>query len=326
MTAGDPTRADIECKAAKLGGPAWARQFCERIEQVALVKARATPRAALAEELLRLGAARWAVAPAGDKEILVKADTCHPFIDFSQETFSRDMTAPEHEDYVSEFLEHLKGVENYRGNYIGFIHLDGGGEMTVGFGHWLPDVGEAHRLRDYFVLKVGGAPASDKVLSDDFARVTHQGEVNKPWLAHSETEAEIRENRAIELALIDIDIKIKEVRRRKEFSAFDTYPHETKLAVPDMAYQLGAKGAEDHQEGKFGNAVNTRNWKRAAALSHRTQAQAERNDKTREWLLEAAKQEPCWVDFKKRVELKPVIQWGRGANPALPLDAGPILL
>ena len=137
MTAGDPTRADIECKAAKLGGPAWARQFCERIEQVALLKARATPRAVLAEELLRLGAARWAVAPAGNKEILVKSDTCHPFIDFSQETFSRDMTAPEHEDYVSEFLEHLKGVENYRGNYIGFIHLDGGGEMTVGFGHWL---------------------------------------------------------------------------------------------------------------------------------------------------------------------------------------------
>ena len=198
--------------------------------------------------------------------------------------------------------------------------------MTVGFGHWLPNVGEAHRLRDYFVLKVGGAPASDKVLSDDFARVTHQGEVNKPWLAHSETEAEIRENRAIELALIDIDIKIKGGQETEGIQRFRHVPHEAKLAVPDMAYQLGAKGAEDHQEGKFGKAVNTRNWKRAAALSHRTQAQAERNDKTREWLLEAAKQEPCWVDFKKRVQLKPVIQWGRAANPDLTIDPGPILL
>ena len=43
-------------------------------------------------------------------------------------------------------------------------------------------------------------------------------------------------------------------------------------------------------------------------------------------LLEAAKQEPCWVEGKDHAQLKPVIVWGRGANPDLTIESGRIAL
>ena len=190
----------------------------------------------------------------------------------------------------------------------------------------------ALQLRKYFELKTTGEPASDEQIRADFEKVERDGrkDVDQRLEAHR-TITEIPKEKAIELAIDDIKTKIKRIRRRNEFRAFDTYPFEAKLAVLDMAYQLGARGAAihpraDRKEHKFRDAVNARNWKRAAELSHRTQAQEDRNVPTRKWLLKAAEKEPCWVEGKDHTQLKPVIVWGRGAKPALTVDAGPILL
>jgi hypothetical protein len=43
-------------------------------------------------------------------------------------------------------------------------------------------------------------------------------------------------------------------------------------------------------------------------------------------LLDAAKQEPCWVEGKAHSQIKPVIVWGRGANPALTVQPGRVVL
>ena len=216
MTAGDPTRADIERAAAKLFGPAGARAFCDRVERAALLAALSISQEAYAEDQIQKRTGCWAVAPEGDKEVLVERASGRAMDHPDGTPLEQYWTPHKHkdEDLADELLELFRGVENYRGNYIGFTHLDGGGDMTVGFGHYLPEVEDALLLRDHFVLKVGGAPASDKVLSDDFARVKAQGATHNARLADSETDAKFKENRAEKLAIDDIETKLREIRGR----------------------------------------------------------------------------------------------------------------
>ena len=95
-----------------------------------------------------------------------------------------------------------------------------------------------------------------------------------------------------------------------------------------MAYNMGARGAAENQKGgRFGEAVRARNWRRAAELSDRARdVQVERNVQIRDWFLGAAKKEPCWVQGKDHTRVRPVIVWGRGANTALTVEPGRIVL
>ena len=139
MTAGDPTRADIERAAAKLFGPAGARAFCDRVERAALLAALSISQEAYAEDQIQKRTGCWAVAPEGDKEVLVERASGRAMDHPDGTPLEQYWTPHKHkdEDLADELLELFRGVENYRGNYIGFTHLDGAGDMTVGFGHYL---------------------------------------------------------------------------------------------------------------------------------------------------------------------------------------------
>ena len=325
-----PARLSLERAAAKLGGPVWARQFFRRVEQAALLAALNISQEAYAEELIRKGTGCWAVAPEGDKEVLIDRATSRAMDHPNRKPIERGRASALSPDVDPKtFLyEHLAGVENFPATYIGYIHKDKKGNMTVGFGHWLPDVEEALRLRKYFMLKKIGEPASDKQIRKDFEVVTAEGKKDVDQRSDADlTKTEIRKEEAEKLAINDIETKLKETRAEDEFGAFDTYTFEAKLAVLDMAYNKGARGTADYKKGTFSAAIKARNWKRAAELSSRgTDVQPERNAQIREWLLKAAEKEPCWVEGKEHTQLKPVIVWGRGANPALTVDAGPIRL
>ena len=138
MTAGDPTRADIERAAAKLFGPAGARAFCERVEQAALLAALSIPQEAYAEDQIRKGTGCWAVAAKGDKEVLVERATGRAMDHPNGTPLEKKWAPPKHndEELVNAHLEHLKRVENVP-DYIGYIHKDSEGHLTVGFGHFL---------------------------------------------------------------------------------------------------------------------------------------------------------------------------------------------
>ena len=115
MTAGDPTRADIERAAAKLFGPAGARAFCDRVERAALLAALSISQEAYAEDQIQKRTGCWAVAPEGDKEVLVERASGRAMDHPDGTPLEQYWTPHKHkdEDLADELLELFRGVENW---------------------------------------------------------------------------------------------------------------------------------------------------------------------------------------------------------------------
>ena len=132
---------------------------------------------AYAEELIRRGTGFWAVAPEGDKELLIDRATGRAMDHPNGTPIERDRTStPSPNIDPKTFLyKYLAGFENFPATYIGYMHKDKKGNLTVGFGHLLREVKDALRLREYFVLKTSGEPISDDQISTDFKAVQERG-------------------------------------------------------------------------------------------------------------------------------------------------------
>jgi GH24 family phage-related lysozyme (muramidase) len=74
-----------------------------------------------------------------------------------------------------------------------------------------------------------------------------------------------------------------------EFQNFDKFPEAAKMAIVDLAFQLGAAGLANYGGGAFRKAVGEQNWGRAAILTPQpSDAQEERNEWRKQQLEEAA--------------------------------------
>ena len=167
----------------------------------------------------------------------------------------------------------LAKLEHFEGS-IPWMYLDTVGKVTVGVGLMLPDTAAAQRLP--FTSTAG--PATTIEIAAEFSRVQAMPMGRPAQFYHHPA--------ALQLAQAEIDSLLRTVllgfegELRAALPAYDSYPQGAKLALLDMAYNLGPAGLL-HGYPHLINAVRDNNWAQAAAACFRHGPGAERNQWTR---------------------------------------------
>ncbi len=262
-------------------------------------------------KLLARGKAAWAVVPDGKTELLIQRRPKKLYAGANGQPIAR-RAAPNPScprDYVAEFVEYLKSAEKF----IPHMYLDttekrfgpedSTGNVTVGIGHYLADIGMVMETRNRFYLPQAAIDAGrtlDEVLAEDFNRLFGQnsrGRVADDYAAL--TTARMSESEALGMLREDVDKVIDAAT--PTFKAFGTFPCGAKLAILDLMFTGGVNIFEDDWP-KFQEAVRNRDWRRAATESHRKTEQVgeERNAPVRQWLLNALHEERFWINPGRR--------------------------
>jgi GH24 family phage-related lysozyme (muramidase) len=177
--------------------------------------------------------------------------------------------------YLDQSLAKLEWFEGS----IPWMYLDTRGKVTVGVGLMLPDAGAAQKLP--FVI--GAQAASAEEIAVEFARVDAMP-MGRPALFYR------REN-GLELAKAEIDSLLLSVllgfesQLRAALPGYESFPDSVKLALLDMAYNLGPAGLL-HGYPNLIRAVEAGNWSQAAAHCFRHGPGAARNQWTQQMFLQ----------------------------------------
>ncbi len=180
---------------------------------------------------------------------------------------------------ASTYLEQsLAKLEEFEGS-IPWMYRDTAGKVTVGVGSMLPDAAAATRLP--FVHQ--GIPATEAEILAEFQRVDalpmgrpalFYRAASRPELPQAEIDALLRS------VLTGFEAELK-----SRLTAYDSFPDGVKLALLDMAYNLGPHGLLNGYP-KLIKAVEAGAWAQAAANCERLGPGAARNAWTRQMFLE----------------------------------------
>ena len=181
--------------------------------------------------------------------------------------------------YFDQTLAQLKEFEGC----VPWMYRDSVGRVTVGVGLMLPDAAAACGLP--FTVGSGvGVPATAEQIEGDFARVSA--------LTMGRLPSFYRAMGSLELPEAAIDERLRavltgfEATLQARLAGYDTLPDGVKMALLDMAYNLGPEGLLQGYP-RMIHAVETGAWAEAAAQSGREGIGAARNAWTRQQLLSA---------------------------------------
>lgn len=178
------------------------------------------------------------------------------------------------QSYLEQFLAKL---ESFEGS-IPWMYRDTVGRVTVGVGVMLADVDAARALP----FQAGGQPASAVEIAAEFARVDALP-MGRP--AHFYCR-----DGALELSRNEIDTLLRsvilrfEAELRAKIAGYDGFPDQARMALLDMAYNLGPDGLLTGFP-KLIQAAEAGDWKQAAAQCFRHGPGAARNQWTEAMLL-----------------------------------------
>ena len=176
--------------------------------------------------------------------------------------------------YLDESLAKLEYFEGV----IPWMYRDTAGKVTTGVGLMLPDAGAAAKLP----FQVAGRVATEAEIAAEFTRVDGMP-VGRPAVFY-------RGKGTPELKADDIAALLRTVllgfesELRQRMPRYDAFPNSAKLALLDMAYNLGPMGLLEGYP-KMLAAIEAGEWARAAAESFRLGPGAARNEWTRQQLL-----------------------------------------
>ena len=172
--------------------------------------------------------------------------------------------------YLDESLAKLEWFEGS----IPWMYLDTRGNVTVGVGLMVADAAAACRLP----FLAGSRPATESEITAEFDRV-HAMPMGRPAVFY-------RGQGALELEKPEIDALLRTVvlgfegELRAKLTGYDGFPDSVKVALLDMAYNLGPLRLINEYPTLIA-AVEARNWARAASNSFRHGPGAARNQWTR---------------------------------------------
>jgi GH24 family phage-related lysozyme (muramidase) len=179
---------------------------------------------------------------------------------------------------MESYLEQaLAKIEWFEGS-IPWMYLDTRGKVTVGVGLLLPDAEAAQRLP--FLIGTQAATAAE--IAAEFARVDAMP-MGRPAMFY-------RQAGSPELPKAEIDSLLRsvllgfETEVRAALSGYDALPGNVKLALLDMAYNLGPQGLIKGYP-RLMQAVEAGNWAQAAANCFRHGPGAARNQWTQQMFL-----------------------------------------
>jgi GH24 family phage-related lysozyme (muramidase) len=177
------------------------------------------------------------------------------------------------------FDQALVQVRSFEGS-IPWMYRDTVGKVTVGVGLMLPNAAAACALP----FQAGGAAATESQIATEFARVEGLAEGKLPSFYRAASSLELQET--------VIDEKLSEVLAgfektlKTHLAGYDTLPDGIKMALLDMAYNLGPEGLLKGYP-KMIHAVETGAWAAAAADCERGGINAARNAWTKQQMLSA---------------------------------------
>jgi GH24 family phage-related lysozyme (muramidase) len=180
--------------------------------------------------------------------------------------------------YFDQSLAQLKIFEGC----VPWMYRDSVGKVTVGVGLMLPDAAAACALP--FQAAGGSAAATAEQIAAEFARVDA--------LAMGKLPSFYRAAGSLELPQAVMDAKLSavltgfEATLRAKLTGYDALPDGVKMALLDMAYNLGPAGLLEGYP-KMIHAVETGAWALAAAQCAREGINAARNAWTRQQMLAA---------------------------------------
>jgi len=178
-------------------------------------------------------------------------------------------------DYLDQSLAKLEWFEGT----IPWMYLDARGNVTVGVGLIVPDADAAGKLP----FMIGGRAATPAEIAADFARVQAMP-MGRPALFY-------HLNNGLLLEKVEIDFLLRNVLMRFEnelrarIAGYDGFPDSVKLALLDMAYNLGPEGLLRGYPVLIA-AVEAGNWARAAVNCFRHGPGAARNQWTQKMFSE----------------------------------------
>ena len=180
--------------------------------------------------------------------------------------------------YFDQSLAQLKSFEGC----VQWMYRDSVGKVTVGVGLMLRDAAAACALP---FQTAGGVAATSEQIAADFARVEA--------LALGKLPSFYRVAGSLELPEATIEQKLSavltgfETTLRVKLPGYDKLPDGVKMAVLDMAYNLGPTGLLEGYP-RMIHALETGAWAQAAAECARGGINAARNAWTRQQMLSAA--------------------------------------
>ena len=178
------------------------------------------------------------------------------------------------------FDQSLAQIKIFEGCVL-WMYLDSRANVTVGVGLMLPNAASACALA--FLL--AGAAASADQIGDEFARVTALAPNKLPAFYKSDSSPQLPQD--------IIDAKLSGVLQgfegtvRAGVPGYDALPDNVKLALLDMAYNLGPQKLLREYPMML-QAVQSGNWAQAATQCARGGISATRNAWTRQQFLSAA--------------------------------------
>ena len=183
---------------------------------------------------------------------------------------------------MDDFSDLKTSLKTHEG-CVPYMYLDTTGNVTVGIGHMLRSCGDAEKLS--FALRQGGVSATVAQIVNDFNNVSRQ-QKGQLWTHYQQFTLLEMPQSAID-ALLEADIAETEAGVRQRFREYDTYPVPAKMALLDMAFNLGVEGLAT----KFPHlkaAAESGDWNTCAAQCERRDIGDARNQWTKQQFLKAA--------------------------------------
>ena len=176
--------------------------------------------------------------------------------------------------YLEETIAKLKEFEGC----VPWMYRDTAGKVTVGVGLMLPDAATASALP--FLL--AETPADPEQIAEEFARVNALPQGKLPAFYKLPTSPQLPQP-AIDAKLSSVLTEFEATLRQK-LGGYDGLPDGVKMALLDMAYNLGPAGLLTGYPHML-NAIETGSWSQAAAECTREGISAARNSWTRAQFL-----------------------------------------
>ena len=177
--------------------------------------------------------------------------------------------------YLDQSLAKLEWFEGS----IPWMYLDTRGHVTVGVGLMVPDAGAAEKLP----FKIANRAATSAEIAAEFARVEAMA-MGRPALFYHQPEGLTLEKPDID-SLLRTVLEGFEGELRAKLTGYDGFPDSVKMALLDMAYNLGPVGLL-HGYPNLIAAVEGGNWPKAAAHCFRHGPGAVRNQWTQDMFLQ----------------------------------------
>jgi GH24 family phage-related lysozyme (muramidase) len=179
---------------------------------------------------------------------------------------------------MATYLEQSLGMlEQFEGS-IPWMYLDTSGNVTTGVGLLLADVAAAQRLHFF----IGDRPATAEEIATEFARV-HAMAMGRPAQFYHRDGATALQQADIDALLRHVLLGF-EADLRAALKDYDSFPDGVKMALLDMAYNLGPDGLLKGYP-RLIRAIEAGDWAKAADNCFRHGPGAARNQWTRKMLL-----------------------------------------